>query len=256
MRIVYPHGKKKALTFSFDDGQIHDRRLIDMMNRHGLKGTFHLNSGRLTVGPYLPAEEVPSLYKGHEIACHGVEHKFLDQLSDAELVHEIWEDRRSLETLSGSIVTGLSYAFGVYTDHVIDAVRLLGIEYSRTVEDTGRFTIPSDFMRWHPTCHFHRAISDDAFVDSFLNPPEWMKPELFYIWGHSYEFEQENSWDQMERLCERLSGHDDIWYTTNLEFCRYRRTVQSLVWDTEMKRVCNPGAPVWVEEDDGSVHTV
>lgn len=47
MRFVYPDGKKKALTFSYDDGQIHDRRLVEILNRYGMKGTFHLNSGKL-----------------------------------------------------------------------------------------------------------------------------------------------------------------------------------------------------------------
>lgn len=43
----YPGGKFKALTMSYDDGQIHDRRLVEIFNRHGIKGTFHLNSGLL-----------------------------------------------------------------------------------------------------------------------------------------------------------------------------------------------------------------
>ena len=41
----YPQGKMKALTMSYDDGTIHDRRLVEIFNAHGIKGTFHLNSG-------------------------------------------------------------------------------------------------------------------------------------------------------------------------------------------------------------------
>jgi len=34
---------KKAITFSFDDGVVQDIRLIELMNKYGLKSTFNLN---------------------------------------------------------------------------------------------------------------------------------------------------------------------------------------------------------------------
>ncbi len=37
-------GKKKAVTFSFDDGVTQDIRLLELFNRYGLKSTFNLNS--------------------------------------------------------------------------------------------------------------------------------------------------------------------------------------------------------------------
>lgn len=50
MNFLYPGGLRKALTFSYDDGQIFDRRLAELLRSHGMKGTFHLNSGRLDPG--------------------------------------------------------------------------------------------------------------------------------------------------------------------------------------------------------------
>ncbi len=41
----FPGGRKKALTLSYDDGVEQDRRLMQIMDAHGLKGTFNLNSG-------------------------------------------------------------------------------------------------------------------------------------------------------------------------------------------------------------------
>ena len=35
------NGKKKAVTFSFDDGVTQDIRLIEIFNKYGLKGTFN-----------------------------------------------------------------------------------------------------------------------------------------------------------------------------------------------------------------------
>lgn len=69
IRLLYPGGKTKALTFSYDDGKIHDRRLVKLFNTHGLKATFHLNSGLLEHPGTISRQEAASLYDGHEVAC-------------------------------------------------------------------------------------------------------------------------------------------------------------------------------------------
>ena len=38
-------GKKKAVTFSFDDGVLQDVRMINLLNKYNLRATFNLNSG-------------------------------------------------------------------------------------------------------------------------------------------------------------------------------------------------------------------
>lgn len=40
---------------------------------------------------------------------------------------------------------------------------------------------------------------------------------LMYVWGHSYEFDNDNNWELMERFCAMAGGRGDIWYATNLE---------------------------------------
>lgn len=69
----FPGGKPQALTFSYDDGTVHDRRLVEIFNRFGMKGTFNLNSGVVADNRVLP-DEYKELYQGHEIACHGLTH--------------------------------------------------------------------------------------------------------------------------------------------------------------------------------------
>ena len=75
MEYLYPGGLAKAITFSYDDGQVYDRRLIEIFNQAGFKGTFHLNSGNLDKDGYVQKAELPTLYAEHEIACHGVTHR-------------------------------------------------------------------------------------------------------------------------------------------------------------------------------------
>ena len=41
---VFPEGKRKAVTFSYDDGQIFDVKLAEMFDDYGIRCTFNLNS--------------------------------------------------------------------------------------------------------------------------------------------------------------------------------------------------------------------
>ena len=180
-------GKRHALTMSYDDGKITDRRLVELFNRYGIKGTFHLNSGRLGQEKYIRAEEVKTLYAGHEVAGHSLNHPYLERLPAEALMREIREDRKQLEKLTGKLVQGFSYPYGTWNSQVISALRCCGIAYSRTTKSTGRFDLPEDFMKWHPTCHHREALLEKA--DLFLERTEKSFTNmLFYVWGHSNEF--------------------------------------------------------------------
>ena len=88
----YPGGKKKALTMSYDDGQVHDRKLVEIFNRYGIRGTFHLNSGRFDTDVFLKSTEIRDLFEGHEISAHTLNHPYLTILPG------IWWRRRCLKT--------------------------------------------------------------------------------------------------------------------------------------------------------------
>ena len=62
----FPGGKAKALTMSYDDGKVQDRRLIDICNKYGIKGTFNLNYGQVGKRPRMTFEEMEGLYAGQD----------------------------------------------------------------------------------------------------------------------------------------------------------------------------------------------
>ena len=47
----FPGGKAKALTMSYDDGKLQDKRLIGIFNKYGIKATFNLNYGQVGERP-------------------------------------------------------------------------------------------------------------------------------------------------------------------------------------------------------------
>ena len=244
-KLYYPEFKEKALTFSYDDGQISDRRLVKLFNRYGLKATFHLNSGMLNQDGFVTKEEISELYEGHEIACHGMLHEFPAHLPQELLVREFYQDRLALETYSGRIIRGCSYAFGEYDGRVVNTLKSLGFAYCRTVESTGNYRVPEDFMRWAPSCHHNDA---PAKLDEFLNNPSFRGLPLFYVWGHSFEFDRDGTWGMMEDFCDRVHGKPDVWYTTNMDYVNYMNAARSLVFGADGSRVCSLSSiPVYAE---------
>ncbi len=223
------NGKNKAVTFSFDDGVTQDRRLVKLFNRYGLKCTFNLNSGMLgkegavpvggTVVSHnkIPPEEVADLYRGHEVAAHGLTHPDLTKLPDEEIVRQVEQDRLALERLSGHSVSGFAYPFGTVDDRVVSLLaRRTGVRYARTVRSTGLFELPAEPLRLDPTVYAVEYEKLDALAETFI-ALEADRPQLFYIWGHSYEFDAGDGWDRFERFCERIAGRRDIAYITNAE---------------------------------------
>lgn len=253
MRFVYPRGLRKALTFSYDDGQYFDKRLAELLRSHGMKGTFHLNSGNLGLSRgnelYVSAEELQEVYAGHEIACHGVQHRNPTTITRQQMVLEIQEDRKMLEKLTGKLVQGMSYAFGNYDCQVIEIAKSLGIKYSRTVKDTCGFFPPADFMEWHPTCHHNNHLLE--LGDKFMNPAGFYELPLMYVWGHSFEFGRSGDWSVIEAFVEKMAGKEDTWYATNMEIYNYIQAVRSQEFSADGMTMYNPTAiSVWVTTKD------
>lgn len=248
----FPSGKQKALTMSYDDGRTQDRRLVEIFNRYGIKGSFHLNSGKLGCDGYISADEVSSLFAGHEISVHSVTHPFLTNIPKESLIFEILEDRKALESLAGYPVRGMSYPFGAFNDEVVNAIRHLGIEYARTVIAHGDFSLPSDFMRWPATCHHNDKLIERG--KQFLADDRWGEPRLMYVWGHSYEFDNNENWNNIEEFCDLIAGNDNIWYATNIEIVDYLNAVRNLKVSAEGTSAYNPSAvPVWITADGDTV---
>ena len=96
---VYPGGKKRVLTFSYDDGSQSDERLVALFNKYGMKSTFHLNGKNYLDIDDAKAEELRRLYCGHEVACHTMNHGWPSRMPMQSVVGEVWEERRILEKI-------------------------------------------------------------------------------------------------------------------------------------------------------------
>ena len=158
--------------------------------------------------------------------------------------------RNVMPVLAALMVTVAFFAVGVfvYYPEQVEALCAMGIQYSRTVESTGSFALPQELLRWKPTCHHNDKLLERA--EKFLHVPGYEKMPLFYIWGHSFEFERENTWPLMEQLAEKLHGAQDIWYATNGQIADYLTALRSTRESADGKRLYNPSAqPIWFVAD-------
>lgn len=263
--MLFPNGKRKALTFSYDDGRLHDRRLVEIMNRCGAKGTFNVNSGRLgkvrTIeidgrevdDSTITTEEISRLYEGHEVATHAAEHIAVTDCGSTAL-YQILEDRRVLESLVPYMVKGHAYPFGIYDKESFSMLKAAGIRYARTVASTGNFELPENFLEWHPTCHHEDPNLMELARKFCEQDAPYGQPQLFYVWGHSFEFDRKNNWEIIENLLSYLSGYADIiWMATNGEIVDYVTAYKNLVFSADGTKVYNPSLQtVWMESEGKS----
>ncbi len=220
-------GKKRAVTFSYDDGVEQDRHLVDLFNAYGMKATFNLNSGIQTrafsfvegksgiVVRRMNQQGLRELYRGHEIASHGLTHANPLECDEETLFNEVLADKRNLEQLFEQEVVGYAYPYGCYHDLAVKVLSDCGIRYARTVESVAEFGLQKDLLRFKP-CYHHNDDRIFEGIEQFLSL-ETKEPALLYIWGHSYEFEADQNWDRMEKILKQLAGRSDIFYGSDAQ---------------------------------------
>lgn len=263
----FPDGKAKAVTFSYDDGVHQDIRFSEILTKYNMKATFNLTSDVLMKREGLTSEEVENhiLKKGHEVAIHGYLHRAEGTLRPIEGIRDVLDSRMELEKKYGRIIRGMAYpdtgirffSNNATYEKIKNYLTELDIVYARTLGgDNNSFSLPEDWHRWMPTAH-HDNPKIMEYIDEFLALDLSEKaycalrhPRLFYIWGHSYEFDQEDNWDLIEDICKKFDGNDDVWFATNIEIFNYVEAYNSLIYSADGTKVYNPTLyKIWFDVD-------
>lgn len=271
----YPGGKPKAVTLSYDDGIIQDKRFSDLLKKYNIKCTFNINGKSLRD----PEKELPDdvikeciLDRGHEVAVHGLLHRAEGSIRPIAGIRDVLDCRLDLEKRFGIIIRGMAYPDSGITrcpdkntdyETIKSYLSELDIAYSRTLlGDNNKFFLPSDWYKWMPTAHHYNAeIFNyiEEFVGFDFNSPKLYSSHrfsrLFYLWGHSYEFDNEyngkSGWEHIEKICEKLGGKEDTWYATNIEIHDYVEAYNSIRYSADETIMYNPTLyTLWFEIDN------
>lgn len=268
----FPEGKAKALTLSYDDGCKDDVRFLETIDQYGLKCTFNLVGTKVERGKPLSADFIREniLAKGHEIATHGYNHRAQNKIRSIEGIREIIDCRLALEREFGMIIRGMAFpdnvvnrflepdAYARIKNYLVD----LEIAYVRSAAgDNDKFELPEDWHNWIPTAH-HDNPQIMEYIDKFVNLDvsklycASRTPKLFYMWGHSFEFENKQNWSHLDEICQKLGGKDDVWYATNIEIYDYVQAYKSLRYSADGSIIYNPTLiQIWFDVD-GKLYSI
>ena len=186
--------KFKAITFSFDDGVTQDIRLIEILNKYGLKATFNLNSSYLGMEGELdrnghivrhdknPVNKIAEIYKGHEVAAHTLTHPNLTYVKDDSAVEwQVEQDRKTLSSIVGYDVQCMAYPCGGINcdDRVEKIIRnKTAIRFARTVNSSYSFDVPENLLKYDPTVYYIETDKLLELGEKFINlKPD--KPQVF-----------------------------------------------------------------------------
>lgn len=267
----YPGGKPKALTFSYDDGNVHDRHLVEIFDKYDMKATFNF-CGKC-MGENYTANEMKEIFlsKGHEIAIHGENHRANGNMRPIEGIRDILNCRLELEKKCDRIIRGMAYPDTGITlmgnadgyKQIRQYLAELDVAYARTLGgDNDSFLLPEDFYAWMPSAH-HTNPKIMEYIEKFLTLDASTNsyharrvPHLLYIWGHSFEFDNDNNWYLMEQICKKLAANDEIWYATNIEIYDYVIAYKRLIHSADGHIVYNPTLYTIYIDVDGVLHKI
>ena len=266
--MLWPGGKEKCLTLSFDDGTVEDERICCLLRERGLRATFNLNPGLFGKDDHLvqpgidvhhrkiSREDIAEVYKGFELAVHGYTHASMTANGSAMAAYEIVKAKAELEELVGAPVRGMAWPIrfdGPGCEEARALAKACGISYGRTTRRTYSCRgVPKDFMAWDAACSFVQPQLADV-AEAFLashRKGDLRDPYLLYVWGHGYEATARDAWGVLEGFLDSVASRGDVWYATNIEVCDYVAAYRSLVYSSTGRYLFNPSyLDVWLLVD-------
>ncbi len=235
------------VTTSWDDGDILDIRVSELLTQYGLTGTFYITknyrSERLSEGA------IQNIAKHHEIGAHTLTHPDLRTLPTETLTEEISGSKKWLEEILGSEVTMFCYPKGQYNEATTTAVKNAGFIGARTTE-LGSTSLPQNVFKMHTTIQVYpfpfRKIDSRKYYFGKLFEPfrqraaglrklgvptlsmySWLSMAkatfdvtirnggVFHLWGHSWEIEKYDMWKDFEGLLQYISSQKNCKHVTN-----------------------------------------
>lgn len=230
---------KKYFTMSFDDGITQDLRIIDilkkydvdcctfMLNTEGLYGASWEWVGQLLGNPeithqrFTKEELETGIYDGFDVQCHTRTHPSLKAYDNDPdmIIYEVQGNADDLYDITGIKPTGMAWPGGdaECTEKTIELIlENTDIRYARGIGNTFSYDLPDRFMVWQPTC----SVTDQYLLNYTQNfiSADATEDMLFYVWGHGYELDYADYYDEFERMIKMISQDDDIILVTNTEF--------------------------------------
>jgi len=230
--------KETIVTTSWDDGHKLDMRVAELLKQYGIKGTFYISpkNCEFKEGDALTELEICTLARDFEIGAHTITHRILTHIPEYEVAKEVMASKKYLEKLLDRDITSFCYPRGKYSKKIINDVEDAGFTYARTVKrfvttyrDHNNFTIPTSidtydhysdiiplliFTKFNPFDFFKYYRKWDNIAIEMFNRTR-KNGGVFHLWGHSWQVEDHDDWERLDRVLKHIGGHADVLYLPN-----------------------------------------
>ncbi|MBV9246824.1 MAG: polysaccharide deacetylase family protein [Methylobacteriaceae bacterium] len=232
------------VTTSWDDGHPSDLRVADLLEKHGLNGTFYVPSINSEGRPVMSATEIAQLGRRFEIGAHTRDHVSLTGLAPHVASDQILANKHWLEDILGEEVPGFAYVRGHHNRTVRSLVAKAGFRYARTGRNlmstpgAHRFQVPTttqffphsrstyvrNYLSGGPsprrTAILTTLLNDDRLATRVSRTAEACARSggYFHLWGHSWELDAHSLWNELDRLLAQLRELA-VRFVTNAGWC-------------------------------------
>lgn len=240
------NNKQIIITTSWDDGQDKDMKLINLLDKYGIKSTFYV--------PFTfkgqPVKNIKNLDKylsyGVEIGGHTVDHITLTNIPEKIAYNQIIKCKSRLENILGKKIVSFSYPNGKFNVNIKKLVKKAGFLLGRTTK--AFYTYVKDPFIMPVSFHFfpHNKLTilkhclkegnakgildwvlkynletdlirlSQLFLEKIMN-----EGGILHIWGHSWEIEKYSLWNSLEKTLKLISNKKRVKYLSNGQLIAY-----------------------------------
>jgi len=232
---------KIVITTSWDDGHPLDTKLAEVLTEFGIRGTFYVTPNNREL-PVIRNSDLRVLSDNFEIGAHTLTHPNLRLLDERELKKEIYGSKIRLEDIVGRPVNMFCYPGGRYSAkvrrHVIES-GFIGARTTRMIHvDVSRdyWLLPTTaYCNCYPTWIWFRHCLKTAnwggllYLSHIGLAASWnevacglfdiilKRGGVWHLWGHSWEIEKLNLWDDLRMVLKTVSQRKGVMYLSNGE---------------------------------------
>jgi len=242
----------RIVTTSWDDSDLADLRIAELLEARGINGTFYIPftrpDGPCQERPALTNANVRSLSQSFEIGAHSMTHRPLRGISVKELNQEVVPCKGMLEDMVGKRVQMFCYPCGRFDANVIRALQGAGYSGARTVRmlatrlDFDAFEMPTTVQSF---AHVHSDYLRNmlrarklqglqlylAKLNKLVNWVELSKAlfddviehgGIWHMYGHSWEVDYLGLWEDLKQVLDYVSRREGVLYLNNAELLPFR----------------------------------
>ena len=232
------------VTTSWDDGHPADLRIADLLDKHGLNGTFYIPCSNSEGGPVMRSSDVRELARRFEIGGHTQNHISLTEIAPRVAANQIRTNKQRLEDLVGREICGFAYVRGRHNRIVRGLVEQAGFRYARTIKNLmstpghDRFQIPTtaQFFGHATSTYVRNYLSEGPSLERTVILASVLRSNqlttrfsraaeasarlggYFHLWGHSWEVNEYGLWSELDLFLGQLrtlATH----FVTNAAWC-------------------------------------